>query len=106
MSAPLLTPLDSPIFDDDVISEMEEHLNDAAACETDECVRGAEVRAVARCCGRTTLLCTEHLHLARRSVEATLALCCIVGRPSSCLACGARFPAGTVFNEIYEVHPI
>lgn len=64
MSAPLLTPLDTPIFDDDVIAEMEEHADDVPQCI---CWMGAPCPAIAThsascnaCTGLIGLVCATH----------------------------------------------
>lgn len=57
MPAPLLTPLDTPIFDDDVIAEMEQHLDDVPPCIA--CAQTATIRATMLCCGDAAFYCTR-----------------------------------------------
>ncbi|WP_336642310.1 hypothetical protein [Microbacterium sp. MMO-56] len=55
MTVPVLTPLDSPIFDDDVIAEIESRLEEVPPCVV--CAATAELRIEMRCCNEDALLC-------------------------------------------------
>jgi len=61
MSTPVLTPLDTPIFDDDVIADMETRYDGEVACEHPW---GCELHAVMlirmRCCGASHMFCLLH----------------------------------------------
>lgn len=52
MSVPLLTPLESAIFDEDVIADLEAHFDDDLACTVDDCGKAASVTVAMRCCSR------------------------------------------------------
>lgn len=76
MSIPILTPLDSPIFDEDVLTEMSEHVDDDVACLVHGCEAAATVRLVFRCCGASGPLCKEHLEVKRFLVAMNPFLVC------------------------------
>jgi hypothetical protein len=66
--APLLTPLDSPIFDEDVIAVIEDHLDDEVACEAPRsCTDVAVARFVVLCtCRKSRLGCARHIAQTKR----------------------------------------
>jgi hypothetical protein len=61
MTAPMLTPLDSAIFDDDVVGEMEEHFHEDVACTIAGCGQEAAWRVTLVCCALSNVICSTHL---------------------------------------------
>lgn len=104
MSTPLLTPLESAIFDEDVIADLEAHFDDDLACTVDDCGKAASVTVAMRCCStRTWVVCDEHLEVGRRQAERALASMLFRGRRPKCVGCGHRFARGAVFEDVYRV---
>jgi len=77
MSAPVLTPLETPIFDDDVIADLEEHIGDEVMCERPAgCDRPAVARMVVlRGCPKVRAGCQEHIDTSRAWLDANLMRC-------------------------------
>ncbi|MBN9176097.1 MAG: hypothetical protein J0I43_01825 [Microbacterium sp.] len=80
MSVPLLTPLDSPIFDEDVIAGLDEHFDEVPRCEAPKgCDKPATHRLVIVCpcrrwsrCGCTVHVATSLGYLATMSPRCGL----------------------------------
>lgn len=68
MTAPTLTPLDTPLFDDDVIADLEEHIGDSPSCEAPKgCDEVAVARFVVVCpCRKVRLGCAPHIDSTSR----------------------------------------
>lgn len=97
MSAPLLTPLDTPIFDEDVLGHIEEHADDAPTC--DACERPAAVRFVHRCCGVAELVCAPHLEACERWLEQR-------SRTVHCTICKEQFLPPVSVEKVAKVVPL
>lgn len=102
MSAPVLTPADSAIFDEDVITEMEEHLDEPIACGIETCEKEAAWRVSLRCCGDSTFMCTPHYFVTRSRLEWQL----IWAGTAQCAACGAVFARPLSYDLIVRVVPL
>lgn len=85
MTAPLLTPADTAIFDEDVIRDLEEHQDDVLPCRvsdrTGKCEREATHVLVCRICNRQSChVCGPHgAWAAESTVPATHTVCGIRG---------------------------
>jgi hypothetical protein len=95
VSAPLLTPLDSPVFDDDVIAGMEERFDDPVTCRG--CERSAVAVARMRCCGTSGPICGEHLDRSRRMLGRHPAI--------QCGFCKADI-SGRTFEQVVDLVPL
>lgn len=103
MSTPTLTPLETPIFDDDVIASMEEHADDEVSCDMPDCDAPAHVLALTRCCRSEDRLCERHYWAGRKAVEEMAALSSFLGCAIQCRLCGHVFPGGAVFDDLFRV---
>lgn len=92
---PTLTPLETPIFDDDIISEMEETFS--RVCRMPECDRPSVVRIIIRCCGAHASYCAECAAVLRRNRAVMLAVA-----TTRCATCGHSFAVGTDYSAVYE----
>jgi hypothetical protein len=100
VTIPVLTPLDSPIFDDDVVADLEANQADEVACET--CSEAAEVRIVLRCC-RTHVLFGPRCHaIALQSVARDIAF----GLLLVCEECGHEFDQFCSVRDVVEEIPL
>lgn len=96
----MLTPLDSPIFDDEVIADLEAHQQDETSCDT--CSEAADVRIVLRCC-RTFVLFGPRCHaIALESVARDIA----VGLLLTCEECGHEFDQFCSVRDVIEEIPL
>ena len=95
MSAPLLSPVDTPIYDDMIVEDMQERFDDEVMCKMGD--MPASSRLVMRCCGNSAVLCDEHVARERLAVALM-----IRGR---CKHCRRYFPA-PVFDDVYRVVPL
>jgi|GEM_PF-2318981 len=103
MSLPLLTPLDTPIFDEDVIAEMEEHFDDVVPCLPDDCGEPAVLLLANRCCSAGITVCARHYARCR----AWWAVFVLLHRHSmTCISCGHVCTAGTPFEEAFKEVPL
>jgi uncharacterized protein with PIN domain len=100
MSTPLLTPAQTPIFDDLVISELEEHFDDEVPCVV-SAEHAAEVRVQCRGCGTGVLACTGHAEKMRADVERMIAASLL-----GFVACSRCKRFGWSFDEIAKVVPL
>lgn len=71
MTVPLLTPADTPIFDDLVIGDLEKHWEETLRCEFDDAE--AEWQLTWRCCSKISVVCDVHYKTHRRQVRVTQA---------------------------------
>lgn len=94
MTAPLLTPLETPIFDEDVIKEMEGNLDEVIPCGI--CDAQAFIRVSMRCCGDPAMWCRPHWAIWRTNLLMNLA----VAAWSRCTTCGHTFPAGSRVPDV------
>ncbi|MDQ1206183.1 hypothetical protein QE377_002542 [Microbacterium sp. SORGH_AS 862] len=78
MSIPTLTPLETPIFDDDVIAEMEQHVDEVLACC--RCVAEATSICITTCCKAQFPICPPHLAGARAGFVRPRVLRCATCR--------------------------
>lgn len=97
MSAPLLTPLDTPIFDEDVITDLEGRVEDDLNCQHGGCTNAADLRAVMRCCRRYGLMCTTCRDDSEARVEFAAAFTEIC-----CGHCEHEFPRWSRWSDIVE----
>lgn len=74
----------TPIFEDLVIRQLEDNLDDVVACS--KCSEPAVVRVITRCCGRKWELCTVH----RLGWEMWVFR--HYGDPASCATCALEAP--------------
>lgn len=95
VSTPTLTPLDTPIFDDDIITEVEKRIDEPVTCRG--CDRVAVAIARLKCCGTSGLICEWHIERARLSI----ADCPDV----ECAYCAADISRRT-FDEIVALVPL
>lgn len=96
MTAPLLTPVDTAIFDEDVIRDLEEHQDDVLPCRASDCSGKCEREAthvlVCRACNRqASYVCGPHGVVAASS-----------SAPATHTVCGIRGP----FRELVRVVPL
>jgi hypothetical protein len=66
----MLTPLDSAIFDDDVVEEMESRFDEVLPCK--RCSTEAKVLLITRCCKLRGVLCEVHAKEYRAECEIVL----------------------------------
>lgn len=97
MSIPELTPVDTAIFDDLVIEQMQNHFGDEVTCCN--CEVAASARLVAKCCKRTALKCPEHLAMWIGAFARMLPA------RNQCAHCGAMTMAFVV-TDVCEVVPL
>lgn len=99
--APTLTPLDTPVFDEDVIADMEKRLDTPPSCEARErCERPATVVLRHRCCGLSELVCGPCLAESREHVAT---------HPTAvfwCLVCRVQFAPPVSFDDMIAVVPL
>jgi hypothetical protein len=95
MSAPLLTPLDSPIFDEDVITEMEDHSDEEVMCMRADAAAIAQL--LTTCCSAGYLVCEGHLQKSRETIQRSMSVRCKTCR-HECL-----WPT---FDDVYRVVPL
>lgn len=99
MSLPVLTPLDTPIFDEDVIAELEEHFDDTPTCK--HCEESALVRPRMKCCGASTLWCVWHRAEKRGELSGLL-----LAGTVNCLECSHTFGWLTPISEVLTEVPL
>lgn len=92
---PALTPLETPIFDDEIISYLEEILS--SVCRMPNCDRRPAVRIAIRCCGANASYCAECAAGLRQTRAIMLAKAA-----TRCATCGHSFAAGTDYSAVYE----
>lgn len=100
MTAPLLTPLESAIFDEDVIAEMEGNLDDTI--QRERCESVATLHVTIRCCGESALWCGAHWDRWRYRLLDGL----MRGAVPICGACKHRFPEAREASDIARVVPL
>lgn len=101
MTVPLLTPLDTPIFDEDVIAEIEEHLDDVVPCVGPTCEAPAWWQVIMVCCGAAFPMCDEHR--ARHRTRATFILAIHAG--TFCKVCKVSL-SGFSYDDAFRVVPL
>jgi len=98
MSAPILTPRETPIFDDDVIAEMSAHLHEDVPCMQAGCPMPADWQLIARCCGDRRFICSDHLASAAANWDEVL------GRDAArCASCEHLYGHGVSFGDVFRV---
>lgn len=98
MSTPLLTPLESAIFDEDVIAEMEKHIDDAVPCIAPNCTHPAWWRLTLSCCGSSFPMCDAHVK--RHKARASEVLATYAG--TFCRVCRSSL-SGKSYDEAFTV---
>lgn len=93
MSAPLLSPVDTPIYDDLIIEQLNDRFEDEVSCV--DCEMTAEWRLTMRCCGDSAMLCGSH----RDSVRQWSAAGELKPHRKVCTHCKHRFPVGATFDD-------
>lgn len=84
MSVPLLSPVDTPIYDDLIVEDMQERFGDVVSCEAPKgCDREAAARLVVVCpCQRWSRCgCDEHVTASVNYLSAGVARCGKCARP-------------------------
>jgi hypothetical protein len=102
MSAPVLTPTESAIFDEDVLTEIEERLDEPIDCVVDDCGREAAWRVSLRCCGDSAFFCHGHYFLTRARMELQL----MGAATAHCVTCGHVFVRPLSYDLIARVVPL
>tara|TARA_B100000378_G_C18010278_1_gene400381 strand:+ start:153 stop:458 length:306 start_codon:yes stop_codon:yes gene_type:complete len=97
VSTPLLTPLDTPIFDEDVITDIEGRVEDDLNCQHPGCTNAADVRVVMRCCRRYGLVCSTCRDDTEARVEMASAFTEVC-----CGDCGHEFPRWSHWADIVQ----
>lgn len=100
MSTPLLTPVESPIFDDLVIAELEEHFDEDVPCHVSS-EHAAEVSVQCRGCGSGVAVCDEHAERIRHDVDEAIAASAL-----GFVVCQRCKAMGFSFDEIAAVVPL
>lgn len=96
---PMLTPVETPIFDDLVVEELEKHWDDTVQCEA--CETAASSRVSHRCCNFGIRVCDHHLHI----VEKNAAERCAAHPHLKCVRCGREFIHPTP-DDLFNVSPL
>jgi hypothetical protein len=97
-----LTPLDSPIFDDDVLAEMEGHVDEVIPCGG--CGDRAAWRVEMRCCHADGFVCSKCR--ARMRGNALLQEILRGSRANKCVHCDHEFPIGLRFKDVVLEVPL
>lgn len=100
MTAPLLTPADTAIYDDDVIADLEHR--DVLPCAVSGCANVIRWRLVLKCpCRQTAVFCRWH------KLSRMLRLSRLLRSPFVIVSCGVcehvfphRTPVGEVVTEV------
>lgn len=98
---PELTVLDTPIFDDMVIVDLEKHWDDEIACDAPNCDRHAVWAIQNRCCGFTMVGCDPH----KRELER-FALDDAGRTIMYCLSCEHEFPEAKSLEDVAIVREL
>ena len=96
---PMLTPVETPIFDDQLVEELEKHWEDELQCEACETV--ASSRVSHRCCNFGIRVCDHHLHI----VEKNVAERCAANARLKCVKCGREF-TNPAPDDLFKVVPL
>lgn len=96
---PTLGPLESAIFDEDVITDLEEHFGDDVVCTA--CGKPAEVHASIVCCGDHAEWCGDCLLNIRIRVNVGIGL----GRGLRCGSC-TKVSYPHEFEDLINVVPL
>jgi hypothetical protein len=90
------------VFDEDVLREMEQHLDEVIGCVRDECGEVAAWKVATRCCGGGAFLCAEHYTRTRRDLGRAFAS---VGT-AECGDCHEVTPTPATFDDIFRSVPL
>lgn len=99
MSAPVLTPLETPIWDDDIVEEMDARV--PLVCAMPDCGGEAVVLLAIRCCGADAYYCEPCFAQVRRDRSILLSIA-----RTRCNSCGHRWAKGLEFGDVYQEMPV
>lgn len=109
MTAPVLSPQERLVVDAlgihdlDILAAMEEHADDIVPCESKECDKPADVRAILTCCGHNDKACTFHFERAKGVVSDWLFALLLAGDAPTCRHCKHHHPVGSRFDDLWKV---
>lgn len=95
----MLTPLDTPIFDDDIVEEMDARV--PLDCAFPDCQIEASVRVQIRCCDRGSYYCESHHAQERRNRAILLAI-----TRTRCRGCDHSWAKGLEYLQVYSEMPL
>lgn len=90
------------LFEEEILREISEHIDDVIGCLRDGCETPAAWRITTRCCGNGAYLCGPHLTHSREECSRALRY----RGTAECADCGAETPTPCTYEDIFRVVPL
>lgn len=90
------------LFEEEILREISEHIDDVIGCLRDGCETPAAWRITTRCCGRGAFLCSGHLADSREHCARAFSFSGV----AECADCHAVRPTPCTYEDIFRVVPL